>query len=117
MTDDRVLRDFAETLAQMSQGGGDTKWRDAAAKPGLSLQMFDLMSNAAAINDRLRQLIVAQVDAKLDDPTLSHEQIEAMFADRFKAIHTDGIENLNAMLHLAGVTQEEVDEAFGKGAA
>lgn len=114
MATDRVLRDFAETLAQMSQGGGAAKWDDAAAKPGVSLQMFELMSNAAGITERLRQLLVAQTDAKLDDPTLTHEQIDARFTDEFAAIRRDGLENLNAILQLAGVTQAEVDDALGK---
>ena len=115
MTDDRVLRDFAETLAQMSQGGGASKWSDAAAKPGQSLQMFELMSDAAEITERLRQLIVAQVDAKLDDPSLTGEQIDAMFSDQFKAIHKDGLANLNGILHLSGVTQEQIDDASRMG--
>lgn len=112
-TDDHVLRDFAETLAQMSQDGGEAKWRDAAARPGQSLLMFELMSNAAAITERLRQMVVAQTDAKLDDPSLTHEQIDAIFADEWKAIQADAIANMNGILQLAGVTREEVDEAFG----
>jgi hypothetical protein len=114
MAADRVLRDFAETLAQMSQEGGAAKWDEAAATPGVSLQMFELMSNAAKIIERLRQLVVAKADAKLDDPTLTHEQIDAQFADEFAGIHRDGLANLNALLHLAGVTQAEVDDALGK---
>lgn len=105
MTSDPVLRELGTTAARLS---AEIEEMDAAAaQQDVSVDYHSVLVDGRGFRERLRRLALDQATAKLDNPSLTKEELVAIFAAEYVEITREADDYISRTLDRMGMSPKE----------